>query len=166
MARIILEQQVSLESAKATFDRLSFACGGRVDARAIDLLGEKGIRDAGVTRQKTRYLMALSQDVLARCFSIGSLVHQDDETVRGRIIERLGMGNWTADIYLLLALMRPDVLPVGDLAFAKGISELDDTTYHCQQELVARAERWRPYRSVATRMVWQQYVYNRGRTIP
>ncbi|TWT91564.1 DNA-3-methyladenine glycosylase family protein [Stieleria varia] len=166
LVRIILEQQVSLDSAKATYDRIRAACGGQLRADLLADFSVDQIRALGVTRQKTRYILALRDEVLTGSFSPRRLAYQTDDIVREQITARLGMGDWTADIYLILALMRPDVLPVGDLAFVKGLSEMDCVEYCSAEELHVRAENWRPFRSVAVRMVWQQYVYNRGRKIP
>ena len=75
----------------------------------------------------------------------------------------LGFGVWSANVFLLLALARPDVLPLGDLALVKGMNELDGGNYENVDALLLRAEMWRPYRAVATRMIWQLYLTNRNR---
>ena len=162
LVRIILEQQVSLASAKSTFDRLASACGSRVTAAEVAGIGETRLRELGFSRQKARYTIALADDVQRKRFRIGSLRRQGDAEVRRRITERLGLGNWSADVFLLMALGRHDVFPVGDLALVKGLGELDGGRYETKEDALARAERWRPYRSVATRMVWQLYLRNRG----
>lgn len=164
--RIILEQQVSLESAKATFDRLRGACESRVTAANVAALEENGLQQLGFTRQKARYTYALAQDVLTKEFRVGALLHQDDQQARTTITSRVGLGSWTADVYLLMALCRTDVFPVGDLALIKGMRELDGGAYETSDQLLARAESWRPYRSVATRMVWQLYLSNRNKSAP
>lgn len=163
LVHILFEQQVSLDSAKATFERLKDACGGRVTAEQVVALRESGLRELGITRQKSRYAFQLAEDVANGGFLIGALRHADDGEVRRRITGRLGLGPWTADVFLLMALARPDVLPVGDLALVKGLGELDSRGFNDQQSLIERAEKWRPYRSVATRMVWQFYLANRNR---
>ena len=160
--RIILEQQVTLQAAWSTFKRLDESCGAKVTAAAVTNLGENGLRKIGFSRQKARYAIELAENVAAKRFSIGSLRHQDDTEVRRRIVSQLGLGNWSADIYLLMALRRRDVFPIGDLAIVKGIRELDDQEYESPAQILERAESWRPYRSVATRMIWQHYL-NRNR---
>ena len=163
LVHILFEQQVSLDSAKATFERLKDACGGRVTAEEVGALQEAGLRELGITRQKSRYAFQLAKDVASGEFLIGALRHVDDDEVRRRITGQLGLGDWTADVFLLMALARPDVLPVGDLALIKGMTELDSRRYSDEQSVIERAEKWRPYRSVATRMVWQFYLANRNR---
>ncbi|MGB7326243.1 MAG: DNA-3-methyladenine glycosylase 2 family protein [Rubripirellula sp.] len=165
LVRIILEQQVSLASAKATFDRLVVACEGKVTDRSIINLGQGQLADLGFTRQKARYTFTLAEDVVAGRFNVRSLANKSDDQVRTEITARLGMGNWTADVFLMMALLRPDLFPTGDLALVKGLQELDDTTYPTSQSLIQRAELWQPYRSVATRMIWQSYLARRGRKL-
>ncbi|WP_182870826.1 DNA-3-methyladenine glycosylase family protein [Rhodopirellula sp. JC639] len=162
---IILEQQVSVESAKATFDRLNDACRNDPSPRAVRDLGDERLRQLGFSRQKARYALALADACLAGEFEIAALSRWDDETVRSQIVAQLGLGDWSADVYLMMALQRPDVLPLGDLALVKGIQEVDQTEYPSRQQIAERAESWRPLRSIATRMVWQWYVHQRGRDI-
>ena len=163
--RIILEQQVSLASAKSTFEKLKIACDRKVNAERVFELGDDGLRRVGFSRQKSRYAIALADDVLERRFKIASLRHHDDETVRALISSRLGLGDWSADVYLMMALCRPDVLPVGDLGLVKGMMELDGGDYDSSEKVLRRAEAWRPYRSVACRMVWQLYLGNRNKVV-
>ena len=165
LIHIILEQQVSVESAKSTFDRFLLACDDEVTAEAIQRLGADRLRELGFSRQKARYSLKLADDCLEGRFQIRKLSRMDDASARAAIVERLGLGNWSADVFLMMALLRPDVLPVGDLALVKGMEEMDQTIYPSDDDVIARAESWRPYRSIATRMVWQWYVHRRGRDI-
>jgi|SRR6056297_3218245 len=163
LIRIILEQQVSIAAAKGTFDRLKSACGGRVSAERIRSLGQAGLRELGFSRQKARYTDVLVENVLARKFRVGQLRHMEDHEVRKQITSQLGLGDWSADVFLLLALCRPDIFPVGDLAIVKGVEYLEQQSYPETQNLLDRAEAWRPYRSVAARMIWQSYVIRKNR---
>jgi DNA-3-methyladenine glycosylase II len=165
LIHIILEQQVSVESAKSTFDRLVAAVDRNVEPLALQKLGETGLRELGFSRQKTRYALALANDCLAGQFNIASLSRKTDDDVRQQITARLGLGNWSADVFMMTALLRPDVLPVGDLGLVKGMEEIDEAEYGTADEVIRRAESWRPLRSIATRMVWQAYVATRGRDI-
>ena len=163
LVHILLEQQVSLVSAMATFKRLNAACQGRVTALRVRDLGQNSLRDLGFTRQKARYATALAADVATGRFRVGSLRHLPDDEAMSQITGCLGFGAWSANVFLLLALSRPDVLPLGDLALIKGMHELDGGHYEEVDALLARAEMWRPYRGVATRMIWQLYLTNRNR---
>ncbi|TWU60313.1 DNA-3-methyladenine glycosylase [Rubripirellula tenax] len=159
--RIILEQQVSLASAKSTFDRLAAACDGSVTASRVQELGYDDLRSIGFSRQKARYAIALADDVIATRIRLRSLRHATDDEVRQAITARLGLGDWSADVFMMMALGRPDILPIGDLALVKGIAELDGIDYPDKSSIIRRAEPWQPYRSVATRMVWQNYLDRR-----
>ncbi|KAA5547350.1 DNA-3-methyladenine glycosylase 2 family protein [Roseiconus nitratireducens] len=165
LVQIILEQQVSVESAKATYLRFREACGTPIRPDAIVRLDVPGLRQLGFSRQKARYTLALAHDCLEKRFRIQSLSRMNDEAVREQIVARLGLGHWSADVFLMTALLRPDVLPVGDLGLIKGIEEIDQTEYATPQAVIERARSWRPLRSIATRMVWQWYVHGRGRDI-
>lgn len=165
LVRIILEQQVSLASAKATFDRLKTSCGGRVSASSVQTLDDTTLRTIGLSRQKARYVRELALAVTQRRFSIEGLRRCDDAEASNRIRSLVGFGAWSADVYLMMALLRPDVLPLGDLGLVKGIAELDQKPFESREEIGERAERWRPWRSVATRMIWQLYLVNRGKDV-
>lgn len=166
LVRIILEQQVSLASAASTYRKLREHCGPNITAARIRKLGEPGLRSIGFSRQKARYAVALADEVHARRFSVSRLRHAHDDEVRSAITARLGLGDWSADVFLLMALRRPDVLPSSDLALVKGIEELDQCSYDNVTALHERTAHWAPYRSVATRMIWQAYLNRRGRQIP
>ncbi|MEM8911326.1 MAG: DNA-3-methyladenine glycosylase 2 family protein [Planctomycetota bacterium] len=164
--RIILEQQVSLGSAKATLDRLTRLLHGRsITAMAVAGLRESELRTIGFSRQKARYTIALANQVKSRQFGIAALRDLDDETATRRITDQIGLGPWSAAVYLMMALMRPDILPRGDLALAKGLAELDGGDYRDFESLDRRTRSWRPFRSVGVRLVWQSYLARRNRTM-
>jgi DNA-3-methyladenine glycosylase II len=158
LVAIILEQQVSLASGAAALERLRRAAGD-VSAGAVAALGTEGARAAGLTRQKARYVVALAESVVDGTFDPDALAELDDEAARAALIGVLGIGRWTADIYLLMALGRPDVWPDGDLALAtamrraKGLADAPD-----REAQRAIAEPWRPWRAVAARLLWHAYL--------
>lgn len=162
LVRIILEQQVSLSSAKATFDRLSEQLDGGVTASAVRDVGEEGLKSIGFSRQKARYSVALADDVIGKRFRIAALRGMTDQEAEAQIVARLGLGKWSASVYMMMAMLRPDILPTGDLALAKGLTEIDGGDYRDHDSLLSRAECWRPHRSVGVRMVWQAYLNRRG----
>lgn len=163
LVRIVLEQQVSLASARAVFVRLTALCGGRVTARRLAEHDEASLRAQGCSRQKARYLRQLADDVVHRRLVVGSLARASNQEVIERITARLGLGRWSADVYLMMALRRPDIAPIGDLALRKGIAELDSLDDYSVEELAERARGWAPHRSSATRIVWQAYLHRRNR---
>ena len=155
---IVLEQQVSLRSGAAAFERLRLAAGA-IEAESIVALGETGARAAGLTRQKARYVVGLAEATIDGRFDAAALASVDDDEARDRLTRLVGIGRWTADIYLLMALGRCDVWPDGDLALgaamhrAKGLAALPNRE---TQRRVAEA--WRPWRAVAARLLWHAYL--------
>jgi DNA-3-methyladenine glycosylase II len=158
LVQIILEQQVSLASAEAARGRLIRAAGA-VTPEAIDAAGEESLRAAGLTRQKSRYLVGLARDVLDGRLDLAATERIDDEAVRTALTGVLGIGRWTADIYLLMALRRPDVWPTGDLALAGSMRRAKAlTALPSAAEQLSIAETWRPWRAVAARLLWHAYL--------
>ena len=161
LLRIILEQQVSLVSARAMFERLKsniepFNASGFIEA------GEASLRSLGVTRQKAHYCVEAAQ-----AFTNGDLrqlARLNDAEAHAALLRIKGVGPWTANIYLLMALRRPDIWPDGDIALATALGRLRKMYSRPSfTELAKIAEGWRPYRSVAARMLWQYYLGERGR---
>ncbi len=163
LALLILEQQVSLASAKATFARLEERAGA-VEPDAILALGEERMKEAGLSRQKARYVHGLAGAVAAGTVDFRKIGRADDEAVRAALIPIKGIGDWTIDIYLLSALQRPDVWPARDLALqeaARAVRGLDARPD--EKALKEIGEAWRPWRSVAARILWHQYLNTRRR---
>lgn len=164
LALLIVEQQVSLASARAVFERLVDSLG-RVDARTIRAADPGVMARCGLTRQKLRYLKELAARAESGALDLDSLASLDDSSARQVLLGQLGIGPWTADVYLLSALRRPDVWPTGDRALQVGTAErlgLDAPPDPAELERIG--ERWRPYRSVAARLLWHDYLARRGRT--
>jgi DNA-3-methyladenine glycosylase II len=158
LVHIILEQQVSLRSAEAAMGRL-VAAAGEVSATAIVAAGSERLLPAGLTRQKTRYLLGLSEGVLDGRLDIDALALADDQTARQQLLGFAGIGPWTADIYLLMALGRPDIWPVGDLALATAMRRAKRrASVPRSEEQLGMAEMWRPLRAVAARILWHSYL--------
>jgi DNA-3-methyladenine glycosylase II len=159
LLRIVLEQQVSLVSARAMFARLNSNIQP-FTAPAFIWVGEEYLRTLGVTRQKADYCIQVAQ-----AFTNGhlrSLHRMSDEDAHAELLRIKGVGPWTANIYLLMALKRPDIWPDGDIALATAVAKLRKMrTRPSFTELAKIAEAWRPYRSVAARMLWQFYLAER-----
>ncbi len=162
LLRIVLEQQVSLVSARAMFERLKSNIEPFTAERFIEF-GEPSLRSLGVTRQKAHYCVQVAQ-----AFTNGHLdkiVRMNDEDAHARLVSIKGVGPWTANIYLLMVLRRPDIWPDGDVALATAVGRLRRLNPRPSfTELARIAERWRPYRSVAARMLWQYYLAERSAT--
>lgn len=156
---IILEQQVSLASANATFHRLETKLNGSVTPDGLLKLTEGELKDMGLTRQKILYSRLLAEKVVSGEFSFEPLSQLTDEAVRDTLTKHKGIGNWTADIYLSECLLRCDILPKGDIGVQEAfrvLKRLPQRPTH--EELERMTEHWRPWRSVGTRMLWHFYL--------
>jgi DNA-3-methyladenine glycosylase II len=163
LSRIILEQQVSLAAARALYGRLSTDLHGGWTTAAIRREGATGLMRRGVTRQKAGYLFALAERIDRGDFVLRRLGRASDEDAHRQLIACHGVGPWTASVYLLMALRRPDIWPPGDLALQKALSRLlglDRTLTN--EEAMEYASQWVPYRAVAARILWCQYLAERA----
>jgi len=156
---IILEQQVSLASAKAVFDRLTAAVEGPLTAARFLALDDATLGSAGFSRQKTAYGKNIAALIEEGRLDLDALGAADDEAVRSTLLGIKGVGPWTTEIYLLRALNRPDAWPGGDLALAVAVQEIRRLPLRpTPLELETIAEPWRPWRAVAARLLWQYYL--------
>lgn len=161
LVHIILEQQVSLKSARSMLNRLEAAIQPFTPARFIEL-GDTYLRNLGVTRQKSAYLLHLSQSIVNGDLSFTKLSRMNDDDARLTLTRIKGIGLWSADVYLLMAMRRADIWPAGDLALAVAMQELMGLEKRPGPvELEQLAEKWRPHRAVAARMLWQHYLGRR-----
>jgi len=162
LVHLILEQQVSLASAQAAFDRLRAALGGSIEPAELLCLSDAELRAVGFSRQKTGYARTLASAMLDG-FDLETLAAMPDDEVRRALIAMPGIGPWTADIYLTMCLLRADVWPHGDLALATSARDLLGLEERPSfAELGVIAERWHPYRAVAARILWHDYLQRRG----
>src|ERR1044071_6532021 len=158
LVHIILEQQVSLMSAKAMLVRLEAAIQPFKPERFIEL-GDAYLRALGVTRQKSAYVVDLATSIVNGDLSFARLARMSDDEARLILTRVKGIGLWSADVYLLMAMRRADIWPAGDLALAVAMKELKGLTARPgPEELERLAENWRPHRAVAARMLWQYYL--------
>jgi len=160
LVHIILEQQVSLVSALSMFKRLNANIQPFTPERFLEL-GDPYLRSLGVTRQKSAYLLSLAGAVVAG--NLDKVSRLTDDEARATLMKIKGIGSWTADIYLLMVLKRPDIWPNGDIALATAAMNLKKLkSKPTFLELAIMAEAWRPFRSVAARMLWQYYLAQRA----
>ncbi|MFV8367068.1 DNA-3-methyladenine glycosylase family protein [Flavobacterium sp. XS1P27] len=159
---LILEQQVSIDSAKATF--LKIKASQKAIAPEILLhVSDEEFRSLGVSRQKTSYIKALAKAILDKELDLETLPAKTAHQVREELIKIKGIGNWTIDIYLMFCLESPDLLPLGDIAVVNTIKELLDI--HDKDAMEIHAKQWSPYRSYATYLLWHHYLKKRNRTV-
>src|SRR3989454_10611224 len=160
---IILEQQVSLASAKAAFDRLNVAVRPLTPVRFLKLTDGELLR-IGFSRQKTLYTRLLAESLARRHFDLRYLHDLPDDSAHKMLVAFKGIGKWTADIYLLSALRRPDIWPTGDLALATAVQEVKHLRQRPSPERLEKMSApWRPWRAVAARLFWHAYLSKRGK---
>jgi len=158
LVHIVLEQQVSLSSANAAFKRLK-ALLPDFTPQAFLFLSDEQLRCIGFSRQKTLYTRNLAEYLLDGRLDLQTLHALPDDEVRHTLTQLKGIGPWTADIYLSECLLRPDVLPKGDIAMLEAFKDL----YHLPNRpdhdtFVRSTAHWRPWRSVGTRLLWHYYL--------
>lgn len=158
LIRIILEQQVSLASADAMFQRLKKNIKPLTPTTVTEA-GESFLRSFGVTRQKAGYFINVARAIESGELDLEALSLESDEIAIEKLTSVKGVGQWTAKIYLLMALCRPDVWPVGDVALATAFKNLKGRAERpTQAELSEIAHAWRPHRATAARMLWHYYL--------
>lgn len=158
LVRIILEQQVSLASADAMYRRLLENLDPLTPETVLSA-GAPFLRSFGITRQKATYFVNVASAIQNGALDLEETGRESDESAIARLTCVKGIGPWTAKIYLLMALCRPDVWPVGDIALATAVKNLKGWRERpTQVELSEIAEAWRPYRATAARMLWHYYL--------
>ena len=158
LVQIILEQQVSLASGRATFEKLLRRVN-RLTPGALLELDNRSLKKCGFSRQKTEYCKGLAAACKDGRLVLRRLESMDDEGIRSELTGIKGIGKWSADVYLLMALHRPDVWPVGDLALVKAIQQLKKLPARPDSdEIEELGDLWRPWRSVAARILWHFYL--------
>lgn len=162
LLHIILEQQVSLASARAAFEKLRQRLG-EITPGGFLTLSDEELKASFFSRQKTRYGRALAEAVASKKLNLQTLTHRPDEAVRAALVQLPGIGTWTADIYLMMALRRPDVFPVGDLAAVNALKSVKRLPRDTPREALAElAETYRPHRTAATFLLWHHYLRERN----
>jgi DNA-3-methyladenine glycosylase II len=158
LLQIILEQQVSLASAKAVFERLQKIVTPLTPLTFL-ALEDIELRAIGFSRQKSLYGRGLATAIATGQLDLTKLATMDENAIRTELKRLKGIGDWTVDIYLLMALQRPDVFPKGDLALAIATQKLKGLSVRpTPLELEVIAQSWRPWRAVAARLLWHYYL--------
>ena len=166
LIHIILEQQVSLASAKAAYDRLIAATGRLVPERFLRLTDAE-LKSIGFSRQKTAYGHGLAQAILDGRLDLARLETLDNTQAKAQLTAIKGIGSWTADIYLLMVLRRPDTWPSGDLALAAAVQRVKRMrSQPTPKKLEQIGKAWQPWRAVAARILWHYYLSSRRQQAP
>ena len=158
----ILEQQVSLASAYAAFKKLKEKIGFVTPAKILALTDEE-LRSCYFSRQKIIYARELAKAIQTKRISLKKLRLLQDEDIRAEMIQLKGIGHWTIDVYLMHALQRTDLFPLGDIALVNSLKEIKGLPKDIsKEEMLAIAEPWRPYRTIAAMILWHAYIQKRG----
>lgn len=153
----ILEQQVSLASAYAAYKKLKERLQEITPQTVLQLTDEE-LRSCYFSRQKIVYVRELARALIEKRISLRRFQQQEDETVRTELKKLKGIGDWTVDIYLIHALRRTDIFPLGDLALVNAIRMAKDLPHLTKEELVLLSRNWQPYRTIATMLFWHYYI--------
>jgi DNA-3-methyladenine glycosylase II len=163
LIQIILEQQVSLSSARAAYNRLLAIATPLTPERFLQF-NDAELKAIGFSRQKTAYGRNLAASIAQGELNIAALDSLDDDAVRAELMRIKGIGRWTADIYLVMALLRPDVWPKGDLALAVAMQQVRGLNQRpTEEEMNEISADWQPWRAVAARLLWHYYLSKRAR---
>lgn len=158
LVHIILEQQVSLASALAALNKLKEKSGS-ITPESIMLLNDEEMRSCFVSRQKMGYIRGLALSVKNKEIDLKAFATMSDEEVREALISLRGIGNWTIDVYLMFSLQRADIFPVGDLAAVNALKRLKQLVPSTtKEEILSISETWKPFRTVASMMLWHYYL--------
>lgn len=166
LVRAVVGQQVSTLAADAVWARLEAQAGSPVTPAALLALDEAAYRACGFSGQKTRYARGIAQAVVEGAIDFDALP-EDDDAALAALTALKGVGTWTAEVHLMMAEHRTDAFPAGDIAVQEAVRWLDGLEARPGVEATyARAERWRPYRSVAAHLLWEWYVAVKAGDMP
>ena len=160
LSRIILEQQVSLASAYAHFQKLNGYLGEFSPSNILRLTDEE-MKSCQISRQKSEYLRSLSSAILSGDLNLEELSGKSEAEIRKQLTGIKGIGTWTTDIYLMFCLQLKDIFPAGDIAILNTVRELSSA--NTKEEIILLAEKWKPFRSLAAYFFWHYYLKKRNR---
>ncbi len=160
LCHIILEQQVSIASAKACYDKIQLLLN-EITPETILNASELDLRSCGVSRQKTIYLKDLASKVSSKELNFASFSKKSEAEIRAELINIKGVGNWTIEVYLMFCLQSADIIPLGDIAIKNTLKEL----YSCQsiEEMELVSNNWKPQRTMASFVIWHYYLKKRNK---
>jgi len=160
LCKLIIEQQVSLASAKACYLKLENFLG-KVNPQNILQASEEDLRENSVSKQKAIYLKELSKAILNDELQLETLSEKSEEQIKFELTSIKGIGNWTAEVYIMFCLQKEDVFPIGDIALQNTLKEL--FLVNTKEEMIVLSEKWKPYRSLATYFFLHYYLKKRNR---
>lgn len=160
MCHIILEQQVSIASAKACYVKIENHFK-KITPKIIINATDGELKNCGVSRQKIIYLKDLASKVISKEIDFENFSSKSEEQIRKELITIKGVGNWSIEVYLMFCLQMPDVIPLGDIAIKNTLIELYDV--QTVDEMTLISNHWKPYRTIASFVIWHHYLKKRNR---
>lgn len=158
LIHIVLEQQVSLASAKAALLKLKEKIGLVTPQKLLKLTDEE-LKACYFSRQKTVYARCLAEAIIHKQISIKDLQQMDNEAIRSQLTAIKGIGHWTVDVFLMMVLHRADLFPTGDIALMNSVKHEKQLPVHTSKDAILKiAETWRPNRTVAAFIFWHAYI--------
>ena len=155
ISRSIVGQQISVKAAQAVWDKLEKKAE-KVTANKISDMHFMTLKSCGLSRQKINYLKSLSNAFIEKDIDPNKWSHYSDEKIISELIKVKGIGRWTAEMFLIFNLCRPDIFPADDLGLIKGICCCYNLDYPIPKERAIKlSEKWKPWRSVATWYFWR-----------
>lgn len=162
LTHIILEQQVSLASAKAALHKLKEKTGS-ITPQKIMALTDIELRACYFSRQKTQYVRHLAEAILSKKLNLKQLAAKPDEEIRNELKKIKGIGDWTTDIYMMMVLKRINLFPLGDIALVNSMKEIKNLPKQTGKEaLFLIVQQWKPYKTIAAYLLWHAYINKRG----
>ena len=162
LVHIILEQQVSLASAKAALVKLQQKLGA-ITPEGVVLLTDEDLKACYFSKQKIGYVRGLANAIITKQLSLDALVTMDDDTVRHTLKQLKGIGDWTIDVFLMMALHRCNLFPIGDIALIKSIKEVKQLPPNTtKDDILQLVTAWQPYRTIGAYLLWWFYINKRN----
>ncbi|HLA55442.1 MAG TPA: hypothetical protein VK623_05050 [Flavobacterium sp.] len=160
MVHIILEQQVSIASAKACYEKIKNQLGNITPGNIL-AANDSELRNCGVSRQKILYLKDLATKVISGELDFFTFPAKSEAEIRSELLKIKGVGNWSIEVYLMFCLQSQDIIPLGDIAIKNTIRELYDL--HTLEEMAVLSDNWKPYRTIASYILWHYYLKKRNK---
>lgn len=155
LVEAIANQQLSGKAAATIFGRVKDLCGGKIGPKVILKLSETKLRSAGLSYAKIKYIKDLSSKVESNELKIDKLYKLADSEVVKKLVAVKGIGTWTAEMFLMFALARPDIFPVNDLGIQKGFEKVTCKKWNKVKSAKFAEKYWKPYRTVASWYLWR-----------
>lgn len=161
LIHIILEQQVSLASAKAALEKLRNRIG-IISPAGLTALSPEEMKACYFSRQKITYARHLAESIVSKQLDLEKLETETDSIIRQELKKIKGIGDWTVDVYLMMALHRADCFPLGDVALVKSLKDVKNLPAETDRdELALISNAWKPYRTIAAFLLWHAYLSRR-----